>query len=59
VVFVVENDRATLVAIETGLESDGWVQLTGAGVSEGVRVVTMGQYLLDDGDPVSVQEEGA
>ena len=59
VVFVVENDRATMVAIETGLESDGWVQLTGAGVSEGVRVVTMGQYLLDDGDPVSVQEEGA
>ena len=59
VVFVVENDRASMVAVETGLESDGWVELTGAGVSEGARVVTMGQYLLDDGDPVSVQEDGA
>ena len=59
VVFVVENARAGMVAVETGLESDGWVELTGAGVPEGARVVTMGQYLLDDGDPVSVREEGA
>jgi len=59
ILFLVEKDRAQMMPVETGIETDGWIELLGGGVDEGVRVVTMGQYLLDDGSPVSVHGEGA
>ncbi len=57
-VFVVENDTAKKVAVETGLESDGWTEIR-AGLTENTPVITMGQHLVDDGTPVIRQKEGA
>jgi len=57
-VFVVENDTAKKVEVETGLESDGWTEIR-AGLTENTPVITMGQHLVDDGTPVIRQKEGA
>jgi len=59
VVFVVENGTAKMVAVETGLHTGGWVELLGDAVAEGQAVVTMGQLLIEDGTPVTVQAEGS
>jgi len=59
VVFVVENDVAREVAVETGIETGGWTELRPGPVSPGTPVVTMGQYLLDDGTSVAVREADA
>ncbi len=57
VVFVVEGDTARQKAVKTGLESDGWVELRDADVTDGAAIVTMGQYMVEDGAAVSVQQE--
>lgn len=57
VVFVVEEDTARMVEVEPGLETAGWVEVRGDGLAEGTAVVTMGQFLLKDGSPVTVQKE--
>ncbi|MBN2312207.1 MAG: efflux RND transporter periplasmic adaptor subunit [Candidatus Hydrogenedentes bacterium] len=59
VVFVTDSGFAKQVEVDTGLSSDGWVEVRGSALAEGASVVSMGQYLLDDGMPVSVREEGA
>ncbi len=57
VIFLVENGKAKMVTVETGLETDGWIELIGDQINEGAKVVTTGQYMLDDGTPVSVRKE--
>ncbi|HOJ32432.1 MAG TPA: efflux RND transporter periplasmic adaptor subunit [Candidatus Hydrogenedentes bacterium] len=59
VVFTVENNVARKLTIEKGLETDGWVEILGDQVSEGMPLVVMGQFLLDDGTPVTIQENAA
>lgn len=54
VVFVRDGDRARLVEVSTGLETDGWVEITGGDLAPGAEVVTAGNDLLRDGDPVTV-----
>lgn len=56
-VFVVHDERAQMRRIETGIESDGRVELV-SGVAAGERVVTRGQNLLEDGSPVRIVDEG-
>lgn len=58
VVFVVENNTAKKVEVETGLESEGWTEVR-TGLTEGIPVITMGQHLVDAGTPVVQQKEGA
>ena len=38
-VEVVEGARRTLVAVDTGVYADGWVEISGKGVAEGTKVV--------------------
>jgi multidrug efflux pump subunit AcrA (membrane-fusion protein) len=57
VLFTVEGDVARMTAVETGLENDGWVELRGDALPAGTPVVTMGQFLLQEGTPVKVQGE--
>jgi RND family efflux transporter MFP subunit len=57
VVFVVENDRARIRELTTGLSSDGWVEVRSGNLAEGTPVATMGQFLLKDGIRVTVQQE--
>ncbi|NIA14698.1 MAG: efflux RND transporter periplasmic adaptor subunit [Nitrospiraceae bacterium] len=59
IVFVVEDGRARMLAVETALETDGWVELSGDALSEGTRVVTQGQFLLKDGTAVAVRDAAA
>jgi multidrug efflux pump subunit AcrA (membrane-fusion protein) len=54
VVFVRDGGRARLVKVSTGLETDGWVEITGGDLARGAEVVTAGNDLLRDGDPVTV-----
>jgi len=57
VVFVVEGDTARQKTVTAGFESDGWVELLDADVKDGAAIVTMGQYMVEDGAAVSVQQE--
>ena len=57
VVFVVENQRARLVPVTGGLSENGWTEVAQGELSEGATVVSMGQFLLNDGSPVVVQPE--
>jgi len=55
-VFIVEHGVARAVPVETGLETDGWVELRGEPFPEDARVVTMGQFMIEDGAPVVVRD---
>lgn len=52
-VYVVEDDTAKYVEIETGLTGTGVTQVT-SGLSMGQQLVTVGQSYLHDGDAVRI-----
>ncbi len=56
-IFATEQGTAKMIPVETGLENDGWIEITSKGVNAGMRVVTMGQDRLSDGSPVSILRE--
>ena len=58
VLFVAADGRARMVPVELGLESEGWVEVRGDGLSPDSPVVTQGQFLLKDGSPVVLSEGG-
>jgi len=46
VIALVNGDEATQMPVQTGLREDGWVEVAGNGIKEGVSVVTVGAYAL-------------
>ena len=54
-VFVVEDGKVRFVEVRTGIEHEGWSQVTG--LEEGQKIVTLGHHLLSDGAPVSTSGE--
>ena len=54
-VFTVAGETASMHTVSPGLETDGWVEIEGDSLEAGASVVTMGQFLLEDGSPVAVQ----
>ena len=52
--FIVEEDTARFVAVNPGIEDDGWTQV--AELKEGEQVVTLGHHLLSDGVQVSTSD---
>lgn len=52
-VFVVENDAAKYLEVETGLTGSGVTEVV-SGLTEGQQLVTVGQAYLHDGDAVRV-----
>ena len=58
VVFTVEGDISRQVIVRPGLETGGWTEILEGQVNERTAVVTMGQYMIEDGTPVVVQKEG-
>lgn len=50
-VFTVADGKAKRVTVTTGIEQDGWVEIT-QGLKAGERVVVSGNYELSDGMPV-------
>ena len=57
VVFVVENGLARQIEIHTGLTTAGWTEVLGDALAPGTPVISRGYNLVNDGDPVDVQEE--
>ena len=57
VVFVVRGETAHMVAVKTGLETDGRLELLEGELAENKPVVTMGQFLLNEGSAVRIQKE--
>jgi RND family efflux transporter MFP subunit len=58
VVFAVKDDIAHQVTVESGIEMDGWTEISGGQVNEETAVVTLGQYMIEEGTRVVVQKEG-
>lgn len=46
VIALVNGDEATQMPVQTGLREDGWVEVAGNGLKEGISVVTVGAYAL-------------
>ncbi len=57
VIFTVENKKAKMVPVTTGLKSEGMVEIASDAVKENMAVVVMGQFMLEDGTPVGIQEQ--
>jgi len=57
VVFTVQEDRAVEVPVRTGLTGDGYIEILDASLSKGDEVVSLGQFLLEDGKAVRIQGE--
>ena len=58
VVFVVKDNVSHQVTVQTGIETDGWTEIREGEVNEQTAVVTMGQYMIEEGTRVTVQKEG-
>ncbi len=56
VIFLAENDHARRMAVDIGLESDGWIEILSQGLPPDARVVVRGQSWLEDGRPIRIQE---
>jgi len=57
VVFVVEGDTVRQKRVKTGFENAGWIELLETDLKGGAAIVTMGQYMVEEGTRVSVQQE--
>jgi RND family efflux transporter MFP subunit len=57
IIFVPEGDKAKVVQVRTGLETDGWIEITSDNLQAGVPVITMGQDKLNDGSSINVVGE--
>jgi RND family efflux transporter MFP subunit len=56
-VFLAEDGQAQSVTVRRGIETDGWIEVSGDGLAPGAQVVTMGQSMLEDGALVTVRGE--
>jgi len=59
VVFTVREGAARMVAVTTGLESSGWLEVRGEGLAKEMPVVRMGQDRLNEGTSIVEVKEGA
>ena len=58
VVFVVENETARMVVVETGRASQGWTEVVSTDLPAGAPIITMGQTLVENGTAVTLVEGG-
>jgi HlyD family secretion protein len=58
VVFTVKDNISRQITVQPGIEMEGWTEIREGQISEDSPIVTMGQYLIEDGTPVVVQKEG-
>jgi RND family efflux transporter MFP subunit len=54
--YVIEEDKAARVGVETGFERDEMIEITG-GIDDGAQVVVEGQDTLSDGASVEIKPE--
>ncbi len=58
VVFIVEAGKARMLTVVCGLENDGMSEVVSAQLKPGMQLITQGQHLLNDGQPVMVLTGG-
>ena len=51
-VFVPDDGAAKKIEVKPGLETGGWTELVDPTIKAGDRVITQGQFLLEDGYPI-------
>ncbi|MCC8180361.1 MAG: efflux RND transporter periplasmic adaptor subunit [Planctomycetes bacterium] len=51
-IFVPDGDVAKMVEVKPGMETGGWTELLDSPIQPGDKVVTQGQFLLNDGNPI-------
>jgi len=59
IVFIVSDDKAKKIQVQTGIEDQGWTEVLGDELNEQNLVISMGQDMLNDGQLVSLQKEGS
>ena len=57
IIFIIADNKAHKVEVQTGIENDGWTEVVSSELSEQSIVVIMGQNMLEEGKAVSVQKE--
>jgi RND family efflux transporter MFP subunit len=57
IIFIISDNKAHKVEVQTGIENDGWTEVISSELNEQSLVVTMGQNMLEEGKAVSVQKE--
>jgi len=57
VVFTVKDNISHQVIVQPGIEMDGWTEIREGQISENTPIVTMGQYMIEEGTRVVVQKE--
>jgi RND family efflux transporter MFP subunit len=55
VVFTIQDQTARMIEVSTGLETDVWTEIRDSKLIENTPIVTMGQFLLNDGTAVRIQ----
>ncbi len=57
VLFVADGGRTAMKIVKKGIESEGYVEISGSDLNEGDRVITEGQNFLEDGSPIMIGGE--
>ena len=57
VIFVVTDNVSHQVIVQPGIENDGWTEIREGELDGQSDVVTMGQYMIEEGTKVTVQKE--
>jgi multidrug efflux pump subunit AcrA (membrane-fusion protein) len=57
IIFIIADNKAHKVEVQTGIENDGWTEVVSSELSEQSIVVIMGQNMLEEGKAISVQKE--
>ena len=55
-VFIAEGNIAKMIKVETGLETDGWVEIAGGDLPADARIVVQGGFLLNEGKAILPQK---
>ena len=55
-VFAVEGGKAVRIAVEAGLETDGWREIVRPALGPGRKIILEGMLLVNEGDEVRTQD---
>lgn len=55
-VFITEGNIARMINVETGLETEGWVEIASGNLPPDARVIVQGGFLLNDGKAILPQK---
>ncbi|WP_347299874.1 hypothetical protein [Dolosigranulum savutiense] len=54
-VYIIENEKARQIAIQTGIQSGTVIEVTGGDLREGDQIILSPDDELTDGDPVTIK----